>query len=91
MTISKVTEELLKALEAGNYNAAPRRLRQGSPNLGYDPDWTEHEWDVWYTNFTGDVGYSPYPPTVFYGDEKPRTTEEIAEIHLLRKKFTDRE
>lgn len=73
-------EELLKALEAGGYNAAPSRLRQGSVFLGYDPDWSEHEWDLCYVRISGDVGYRPYPPTEFYGNEQPRTPEQIQEV-----------
>ncbi len=52
--LSDKLKELIKALEAGNYNAKPTKLRQGSISaIFYDKDGkpregTEEEWDALY-------------------------------------------
>lgn len=72
--ISDRTKELLKALEGGNYNAAPSRLRSGSI-FAVNPPETEHGWDVLYTSVCGYPGYRPYPHL-----DHPRTPEQIQEV-----------
>jgi sulfopyruvate decarboxylase TPP-binding subunit len=48
---SEISEALIRALEAGNYNAAPSKLRQGSLHLAPKADgseYTEHEINLHY-------------------------------------------
>jgi hypothetical protein len=76
----ELTAALLRALEAGGYNAKSGRLRDGCIFPGCESD-SPHDEDLLYARVSGSVGYSPYPPQDCERLGEPeRTPEQVAQV-----------